>query len=142
MTVEGGIGLEYKGGIKGAKKLEAKAGGAIKGEIEVSSKGVKVSAKGELGAHVGPVKLGGVEAEQVTRNEQGESEKPTLSYSKPGIEVGKSEITGWANEITIGASVYEGPGAGVSITIRPLQLATEMGGTTNTREDCSYCSIK
>lgn len=49
LTVEGGVGLEYKGGIKGAKDLEAKAGGALKGEVEVSSEGVKVSAKGELG---------------------------------------------------------------------------------------------
>lgn len=68
------------------------------------------------------MKLGGVEAEQVTRNEHGESEKPTVTLSKPGVELGKSEITGWKNEITIGVSVYEGPGAGVSVTVRPTQL--------------------
>ena len=107
LTVEGGVGLEYKAGIKGAKDLEGKVGGAVKGEIEVSSEGVKVSAKSELGGHIGPVKLGGVEAEQVTRNEHGESEKPTVTLSKPGVELGKSEITGWKNEITIGASFRE-----------------------------------
>ena len=69
ITVEGGLGWEYKGGIKGAKKLEGKVGGALKGEIEVSSQGVKVSAKVEVGGHLGPVKGPGAEAEIVTRNE-------------------------------------------------------------------------
>ncbi len=35
VTVEGGFGLEYKAGLKGAKNLEGKVGGAVKGEIEV-----------------------------------------------------------------------------------------------------------
>src|SRR5205807_337610 len=45
VTVEGGFGLEGK--VK-VGSMELKAGAAVKGEIEASSHGTKVSAKGEI----------------------------------------------------------------------------------------------
>ena len=71
VKVEGGFGQEYKEKVGQTK---VKAGGAIKGELEVSTNGVKISAKAEVGANAGPLKAPGVEAEKVTKNETGESE--------------------------------------------------------------------
>lgn len=100
-----------------------KGGAAVKGEVELSTQGTtKVSAKGEVGGNIGPIKLPGVQAEVVTKNEKGESEAPTLSVTKPGVTAGNREVTGWMNEITIGASLYVGAGAGVSVTVRPQEL--------------------
>jgi len=116
VSVEGGYGLE------GSLKLgigEVKVGAAVKGELEVSPDGTKVSAKAEVGGNIGPEKLPGVELVKVTKNERGESEKLTLKPTKPGIAMGKSEATGGQGEIKIGVSAYAGWGAGVSVTIRP-----------------------
>lgn len=111
--------------------VEAKIGGAVKGEVEVSSEGVKVSAKAEADAHIGSVKpLGGVEAGVVTRNEKGESEKPYVALTPPGIS-GKhnSEATASRDEITIGVSAYHGGGGGVSVTVRPQAAADYVIGS-------------
>jgi len=124
VTVEGGYGLEGKVGVKG---VELKGGGAVKGEVEVSSDGsTKISAKGEIGGNVGPLKAPGVEVEKVTKNEHGESEKLTITPTKPGVAAGKSEITGWKNEITLAISAYVGWGAGISVTIRPTEIINVM----------------
>ena len=101
--------------------VEAKIGGAVKGEVEVSSEGVKVSVKAEADAHIGSFKpVGGVEVGQVTSNDKGESEKPYVSWTPPGIS-GKhnSEATASKDEFTIGVSAYHGGGGGVSVTIHP-----------------------
>lgn len=124
VTAEGGYGLEGKFGVKG---VEVKGGGAVKGEIEVSSDGsTKISAKAEVGGNVGPLKAPGVEVEKVTKNEQGESEKLTVSRTKPGVAAGNAEITGSKKEITLSVSVYVGWGAGISVTIRPTEIVNAM----------------
>jgi hypothetical protein len=117
--VEGGFGLEGKAKVG---PVEVKLGGTVQGEVEVSPNGTKVSAKGEVGGNVGPVKLPGGQIEKVTKNESGNSEPLTLSWTKPGVSGGKSETTGWKDEITISISGYAGPGGGVSVTIRPVEL--------------------
>ena len=119
VTVEGGYGLE---GSAHVGPVKVKGGGAVKGEAEISSNGAKMSVKAEVGGNVGPLKLPGGQVEVVTNNEEGKSEAPKVSVTHPGIAVGNSEATGWKNEITIGASLYEGPGGGVSVTVRPREL--------------------
>jgi RHS repeat-associated protein len=130
VSVEGGMGEEAK--LK-LGPVEAKIGGAVKGEVEVSADGVKVSAKAEADAHIGSVKpLGGVEAGVVTRNEKGESEKPYVALTPPGIS-GKhnSEATASRDEFTIGVSAYHGGGGGVSVTIRPQAILDYVVGSFN-----------
>ena len=125
-SVEGGAGFEYKAKLgEGIGKI----GAAIKGELEVSPNGTKVSAKAEIGGTIGPIKLGGVQAEWVTKNEQGKSERPTLTWTKPGIAHGKAEATGGGDKVTIAVSAYDGPGAGVSVTVRPLAIIVRVAIT-------------
>ena len=126
IKVEGGLGLEEKAAIEGTP-LQEKGGGAVKGELELSSDGTtKVSAKMEIGGKIGVVKLPGVEVEQVTKNEHGQSEAPTINITKPGISPGSADVTGWRNEITLGVALCEGAGAGISITIHPTELWNAM----------------
>jgi RHS repeat-associated protein len=130
VTVEGGMGEEAK--VK-LGPLEAKVGAAVKGEVEVSSEGVKVSAKAEADAHVGSLKpVGGVEVGVVTRDEKGESGKPTVAWTPPGVS-GKhnSEATASRDEFTIGVSVYHGGGGGVSVTIRSQAIVDYVVGSFN-----------
>jgi hypothetical protein len=113
VAVEGGYGLEAKIG-------PVKVGGSVKGEGELSSDGTtKVTATAEVGGNVGPLKLPGGQAEIVTKNAKGESEAPAISFTKPGIDKGKTELTVGKGEIKFGISLYAGWGGGVSVTIRP-----------------------
>jgi hypothetical protein len=116
VTVEGGVGAEEKVKIG---KHEAKIGVTVKGEATASSKGLKVAVAAELSAEAGPVKAFSVRAEQVTRNEEGASESPTLEGHGPGLVHGNGEASGTTEEFTVSVSSYEGFGGGVSVTVRP-----------------------
>ena len=113
VTIEGGVGYEAKG-------TNGKIGGNVHGEVQLSSDGkTKISAKAEVEANVGPIKLGGYQVEKVTRNEQGNSEPMTHGPTEPAVAVKNSEVSGGNGEIKLGLSFYSGGGGGVSVTIRP-----------------------
>jgi hypothetical protein len=102
-TVEGGLGEEAKGKIG---PVEVKAGAALKGEVEVSSNGVKVSVVAEADVHIGSFKpLGGVEVRLVTKDEEGRSQDLSSvrpEWTPPGVS-GKhnSEATASKDEFTV-----------------------------------------
>jgi len=67
-------------------------GGAVKGEYEVSSDGkTKVDVKAEVGGNIGSLKLPGGKIEQVTKNEQGQSELPKMSRTDAGLSREKAK---------------------------------------------------
>lgn len=121
-------------------KHKAKIGGAVKGELTGSSKGLKVAAAAELSAEAGPVKAFILRAEQVTRNEQGNSEAPTVEGHGPGLVHGKGEASGTMEEFTISVSSYEGFGGGASVTVRPTDLLNTLGANQPPPCGCDFNS--
>ena len=51
--------------------------------------------------------------------------------TEAGVDAGKTEFKGGYEELTIGIAAYEGPGVGVSVTIRPKDIVNSIVNEVN-----------